>query len=325
MLFTRRKLLVTHNGSFHADDVFACATLAYYFEKKKQKYRIVRTRDQEIINSADIVVDVGAIHDPAMLRFDHHQSGGAGERENGIPYAAFGLVWSHFGEELCESKEIADEIDRRLVQPIDAIDNGISISDAGECGLRDYGIHGIVGAYQCTWKQAGEHDEQDNRFLELVEFFKGVIAREIEQNKHRLEIVQLIEEIYEKSERKVILEVPYHANIGPLMQVLESHPEVLYIVARSNSNWKALALRKEACSFESRANFPKSWAGKRNEELEQMTGVSGALFCHNALFMAVATSKEGAWQLAELALAEHNKQNDGASAQVLPELSTFES
>ena len=309
MLFSRSKLIATHNGSFHADDIFACATLCYFLDQKKEKYQIKRTRDQEIINKADYVVDVGAIYDAERFRFDHHQSGGAGLRENGIPYASFGLVWKHFGERLCKSKDIADEIDHKLVQPIDAVDNGVSISEAGDCGLRDYGIHGIVAAYQCTWKQAGEHREQDKRFFELVMFFKVLIAREIEQSTHRLEMVTIIQKAYDQADRKDIVEIPYHAGISPLMQVFELHPETMFVVTRSNANWKALALRKEPCSFESRICFPKSWAGKRNEDFEELTGVSGAIFCHNALFMAVADSKQGAWQLAEQALAEHNREH----------------
>ena len=43
------------------------------------------------MDSADIVIDVGGQYDPDAGRFDHHQRGGAGERENGIPYSSFGL------------------------------------------------------------------------------------------------------------------------------------------------------------------------------------------------------------------------------------------
>ena len=53
------KILVAHNGSFHADDIFACATILASFPKENIK--IVRTRDEEIIKSADFVVDVGGV------------------------------------------------------------------------------------------------------------------------------------------------------------------------------------------------------------------------------------------------------------------------
>ena len=44
------------------------------------------------------------------------------------------------------------------------------------------------------------------------------------------------------------------------------------------------------------------WAGKKDEELQKITGVSDALFAHRKLFMAAAKSKEGALKLAKIAL-----------------------
>jgi uncharacterized UPF0160 family protein len=61
-------------------------------------------------------------------------------------------------------------------------------------------------------------------------------------------------------------------------------------------------MRKEACSFENRKSLPAAWAGKRGKNLAEISGVSDAVFCHNALFMAVANSREGARKLAEFAL-----------------------
>jgi len=43
------KKLITHNGSFHTDDVFACAALSLMLEKNNEKFEIIRTRDPEII------------------------------------------------------------------------------------------------------------------------------------------------------------------------------------------------------------------------------------------------------------------------------------
>lgn len=302
-IFKKKKVIVAHNGSFHADDIFACATLMLYLDSHNQPYKVIRSRNDTHIKNADYVIDVGGVYDKTTNRFDHHQPGGAGKRDNGIPYASFGLVWEKFGLELSKGNEtIMQDIDRRIAQPIDAIDNGISISMPSELGLCDYGIYGIIGAYQNTWKESGKEDMQADNFLYLVNFFKPLLAREIDRSLHRLEMIDRIQEIYDTAENKVILEIPYHVSVSALVQVLHKHKEVIYIVCRSNSNWKALAMRKEACSFENRKSLPSSWAGKRGKELAEITGVPDALFCHNAVWMAVAGSKEGAWKLAELAL-----------------------
>jgi uncharacterized UPF0160 family protein len=61
-------------------------------------------------------------------------------------------------------------------------------------------------------------------------------------------------------------------------------------------------MRKEKKSFINRKDLPFSWSGLRDEEFQKVTGVSDAVFCHRALFLAVAKSKEGAIKLAQLAL-----------------------
>ena len=56
------KTIVTHNGTFHCDESLACFLLRQTDEYKDAS--IVRTRDPEIIDKGDIVVDVGAVYDP---------------------------------------------------------------------------------------------------------------------------------------------------------------------------------------------------------------------------------------------------------------------
>ncbi|MCP5078559.1 MAG: MYG1 family protein, partial [Psychromonas sp.] len=54
------KTIVTHDGNFHADDVFSIAALKCVFPS----FNLIRTRDAEIIKQGDIVLDVGGEYDP---------------------------------------------------------------------------------------------------------------------------------------------------------------------------------------------------------------------------------------------------------------------
>src|SRR3990167_1327152 len=94
------KKLITHDGSFHSDDVFAAAALSLYLKKKGEAFKIIRGRDERIIKNGDYVFDLGGIYDEKSNRFDHHQIGGAGKRENGLEYSSFGLVWKKFGKKI---------------------------------------------------------------------------------------------------------------------------------------------------------------------------------------------------------------------------------
>src|SRR3989338_2593163 len=93
--------IVTHNGKCHADDVFAVAALMLLHEQRNLAYEIIRSREPSVWESGDYVIDVGGIYDASRNRFDHHQEGRAGARDDGIFYSSFGLVWKSYGETLC--------------------------------------------------------------------------------------------------------------------------------------------------------------------------------------------------------------------------------
>ena len=61
----------THNGTFHCDEVLACCMLKMLPEYRNAE--IIRTRDENILKTCDIVVDVGGKYEPGLHRYDHHQ------------------------------------------------------------------------------------------------------------------------------------------------------------------------------------------------------------------------------------------------------------
>ena len=75
-----KKLCIgTHNGTFHCDEVVAIAILSIV--NKGKDISVIRSRDlKHLAENTDLLVDVGG------GKFDHHQKGGNGERENGVKY-----------------------------------------------------------------------------------------------------------------------------------------------------------------------------------------------------------------------------------------------
>jgi uncharacterized UPF0160 family protein len=299
-LFSKKKILVTHNGTFHSDDVFATAILSMLLDNN---VKIIRTRDEALFAKADYVYDVGSIYDPKINRFDHHQPGGAGQRpasngvegDNAVPYAACGLVWKEYGERICGDKEVAKRIDEKLIQPIDANDNGLNLFNVvGE--VAPYTIQDILFAFRPSWKEAPEYDKP---FMEVVRLAKRILEREIIRMKDAILAENIVKEGYDKAtdKRLVILDGHY-----PWGETLWAYPEPLYVVYPKVDTWRVECVRKEKYSFDNRKPLPQSWAGLRDEELAKMTGVSDATFCHNGRFMVVSKSKEGALALAKLAL-----------------------
>lgn len=303
-MLKENKKLVTHNGSFHADDVFACATLCLMLEREGGAYKIIRTRDENIINEADFVFDVGGTLDEEKNRFDHHQKGGAGRRENGIEYSSFGLIWKKFGDKITNSKIATKILDERLVQIIDAIDNGINISSPVITNVYVYGIYDIVTAFHPSYKE--ENPNFDDAFLEAVDFAKRLLIKEIEKAQDQESIQTYVSSCVEKKDKesKILILDEYVPRVEIEIEMVK-YPDILYVVALGKINselWRVLATRDNMHSFETRKKLPESWAGLKDKEFEKVSGIEGAIFCHRALFMAVANSRIGAIKLAEIAL-----------------------
>lgn len=286
--------VVTHSGNFHADEVFACATLALSFGN----INIVRSRDEKIISESKIVVDVGGEYSPEKGRFDHHQNGGAGQRENNIPYASFGLIWKEYGEKLCINKEVWGKVDERLVAPIDAGDNGFELIHL-VTEVSPYSISAMIGSFNASWSEDNETINDDN-FFKMVQWAKEILSREILYATDFVRAKSIVEKSYEeaKDKRIIILDGPY-----PASDVLQQHPEPLYVVKpRRDGKWGIKCVSTKESNFSNRKNLPKEWAGLVDEELQNVTGIKDALFCHRGLFLALAASKDGALGLARLAV-----------------------
>ncbi len=283
-----------HDGKFHADDLFAAAALSLVTGGRA---KVIRTRDPKLIESADYVADVGDVNDPATNRFDHHMPEGAGTHANGIPYASFGLVWKKFGEELSGSEEIAARIEEKLVCPIDAEDNGVTlVTPTGS--VFPYSFQSFLHLYRPTWRE--DPKMYDASFMELVPMAKRIIAREIQIAQDGILAKDTVEGAYKNAadKRIVVLDASY-----PFQENLAQYPEPLYVVAPrpGRPEWKVEAVRIKPSGFENRKSLPAAWSGLRDAELAKASGVADAVFCHRGLFLAVAKTREGAIALAKIA------------------------
>ncbi|MFA6273148.1 MAG: MYG1 family protein [Candidatus Paceibacterota bacterium] len=294
--------IITHNGNFHADDVFGVATLLINFAGESKEPKIIRTRDPETIKTGDIVLDVGGEYDEAHNRFDHHQIGGAGERANGVPYASFGLIWKKFGVAIAGGSEIFELVDKNLVQFIDAADNGVGQLKPFVAETLPYTIDKAVDIFNPSWRD--EKRDFDGWFLQAVAFAAGVLKREIQLAKEILESEAMVEQAYNNAtdKRIVVLDKQYHWE-----EIIRKHSEPLFVIEPKLGEgdavvWRVGAVRDTKQAFINRRDLPIEWAGKRDEELVKVTGVADALFCHNKLFVTYAKSKEGAIELAKRAL-----------------------
>lgn len=300
------KTIVTHAANFHTDDVFAVATVELFFEQKKEKTKLIRTLDQKIWEKGDIVLDIGRIYNPKKNRFDHHQTGGAGTRSNGIPYASFGLVWKKFGKSISGSQDIADIVDENMIMHIDADDNGVStykplFEDVKVFTIDMYirlEVDTVKGQTDVQEDSSTMHRAFDLKFKELVLWAKKIILAQIANAKIKVKAKKDALKIYTEAADKRIMVMKKFIPSG-----FGDYPEpLLTVYPDMRGRWSVKTVKIKNEPLKARMNLPKEWWGKSDEELQKVTGVSDARFCHNSGFLVVADSKSGALELAEKAL-----------------------
>jgi uncharacterized UPF0160 family protein len=282
--------IVTHNGNFHADDVFSIAALKCVFPT----FNLVRTRDLALIAEADIVIDVGGEYKAESGRFDHHQRGGAGERENGIPYSSFGLIWKKYGLAICQNnQEVANAVDAELVSTIDAIDCGHVKAVSQGISLTQ-----TISMFNPTWQ---ENSHFDACFDEAVDFALRVLTRFIASASGGINAKDIVAKAIENAEDPRVIVLAQYTPWKRTVHALSK--EALYMIYPSNSGqWRIQTVPVEPGSFDDRKPLPKEWAGLSDKALIAVTGIDDAMFCHNGLFIAGAESFESTMKMASIAL-----------------------
>lgn len=287
--------LITHAGTFHADDVFATAFLTKIIDNPVL-YRINNYSND--IKTDAIVYDIGG------GEFDHHQIN-AKVREENFKYSSIGLLFEKFGEKYIRTlvddniEEIVCEIDKNLIKQIDAIDNGVF--PYIECEYNVTLLSDIISLFNPTWDDKTDRDELFLNAVKLAEFiFDREVNKIISKIKARDKVIEAIKE-----------------NDGSILYLEEFMPFKDFILESTNP--KALDIKfvifpsirggftvhtvpTSKLIREPRLRFPVSISGLRDEELRNKTGIKTATFVHADGFIGAAETLEDAFLLANYAL-----------------------
>ena len=253
----------THGGKFHADDVFSTALL-----------RILRPDFQ--VQRGFTVPDGfdGIVYDIGDGMFDHHAAERA-ERANGVPYAAFGLLWKVFGPSLVGENQ-ARLLDENFIQPLDLNDN------TGEaCLLAD-----AVGSFNPLWDSPQNPDEC---FARALHFAEVILQNNIDAANAVNRADALVQKAYEQMQNGIVV-LPKYA---PWKNALYRSNALFVVYPSQRGGWAAQTVTDRHTKRPKRP-FPAQWAGQPGEILEQRSGISGLRFCHVSRFMISADTKQAA-------------------------------
>ena len=284
---------ITHSGTMHADDVFATAFLELY----KKNIKLIRVSHVENDLSKDTIV-----YDIGRGKFDHHQED-VETRENGIKYSSIGLLWKMFGKDYLKKEKIEDidevfkYMDKELIEGIDAIDNGIFPEI--EANYKVKTISDIIKVFNPSFYTTQDENKQ---FLKAVNLAKEIFIETLYSVVGKIKAKKEVNKLIDKNE-ELYLELDKYL---PYEEAILTNPKgdsIMFVLYPSNRGGYAIkTIPKSTSDSTDRLLLPKKWAGLVDEELEKVTKVEGAMFCHTNRFIATAKTKEAALKLIKEAL-----------------------
>lgn len=262
----------THGGKFHSDDVFSTALLRILNPE------IQIERGFEVPENFD-----GIVYDIGRGEFDHHQKDKE-YRENGCPYAAFGLLWRAYGSDFVGEEE-ALYFDEKFIQPLDESDN---------TGC-DNMLAKIIGEFNPGWDSKASYDDC---FWKAVDMAETILRNHFES----IEGIQrgrvIVQQAMKESDGKILILSVY----APWKKEVigSGYQFVVYPSNRGGYSIQGVAVSSEDNTLV--CDFPREWWGAETENLQKMSGIEGIRFCHPNGFLSAATSLEDAIKVAEYAL-----------------------
>lgn len=300
--------LITHSGGFHADELLSSVILTKLFPNAE----LLRTRDRDWLKPSPekIIYDVGGDYNADNQIYDHHQRPGP-LRHDGQPYSSFGLIWAHYGQDYLKALDVPESdvelihkaFDQEFVLPIDQLDNGaMEPSVAGPLSILT--LPTLFDMMKPVFDNSSAN-ATDEAFLQALSIARIFVEASITDRAAVLRAKSIVNDAIAKAGKSQILELPMGM---PYLSALRASgaDHLLFMVAPRGDDWTINGIKLNNDTFDQRADLPASWAGLTDADLETASGVQGAIFCHNARFIAVANSRDAIIKMANIAVKEHN-------------------
>ncbi|XP_055851622.1 MYG1 protein [Episyrphus balteatus] len=318
----------THSGTFHCDEVLAC-----FMIKQLPAYsdaKIIRSRDDKVLDECDMVIDVGGVFNHDAKRYDHHQktfqeSLSSLRPEFGenfkIRLSSAGLIYTFYGEDVIQEllkkngneeltpsdlKAVYKQIYKSLIQEIDGIDNGVPMFDGEPAYTISTHLSARIGNLNPSWEIV-DYDLDDifQKAMETAgkEFTQIVMSFATSWIKARSHVRKAIENAKNVHKSGEILELqqfcPWKHHLADLEKEYNIVGVPKYVLFNEKpGSWRVICVPNSPSSFVCRKFLMESWRGFRDEELSKLAGLPGLIFVHHTGFVGGADTRESVLQMA---------------------------
>jgi uncharacterized UPF0160 family protein len=276
----RNRTVGVHDGSFHADEVSACALLIHF--GLVDRHGVVRTRDYKILETCQFVCDVGGIYNPSLKRFDHHQAEYRGD------LSSAGMVLNYLKDTMVISEALYEHLNHSWILGVDAHDNGKTTSEIGTSTFSHIIANFMPIPYDAT------EEEIQKGFDQALDFTLSHLKRMDERFFYMRSCRKEVEDAMRASDT-----VLFFDKAMPWMDLFfelggDEHP-ARFVIMPSASGWKLRGIPPNSRDrMRVRQPLPDRWAGLLDDKLVEASGIAGAVFCHKGRFISVWKTKEDA-------------------------------
>ncbi|CAD1473680.1 unnamed protein product [Heterotrigona itama] len=283
----------THDGCFHCDEALACFLLK----------SLPRYKDAVIVRDFNESVST-IIKKPGY--------------EWTMRLSSAGLIYCHFGHEIIKllHPEASDSdveiifkyIYKTFIQEIDGIDNGVPMFSEEPLYRIVTHLSSRVSYLNPVWNS--KNVDPDKQFLKAVELTGQEFVQHVNYAANVwLPARSIVQEAIEKrfevdpSGEIVVLSqgLPWSQHLFEVEKEQNIQPPLKYVIFEDD-NFRVRCIPVNVGSFVCRQFLPESWAGLRDEALENACGIKGAVFVHSVRFIGGHKTKEGAIKMARKSL-----------------------
>lgn len=284
--------VVTHDGKFHPDEIFACVLLEWF---KFDRLSFIRTRNETSLkryreSKHHYVIDVGGEYDPSKNNFDHHQASFTDVSETGDHYSSCGLIWKEMknNEDFRKVNYLSDFIIEKIsefVRAVDRHDNGVEFFNEVEfVSMYNYANYNQMTRFKKAFKAADEYFYNKLRlwrYLDQIDSLEDEALAEAKDgiilSKHKLSV----------SEK------------------LNKSDNYLLVCERAENEYSITSLNlTDQVDFSVRCPAPKEWAGLSGKEIKEFD--KSLVFSHKNQFLTIVHgTEEDAKRIAQLIVNRH--------------------
>ena len=218
-------------------------------------------------------------------------------------------------------KQLYSKVYQNFVEEIDAVDNGINVSDSDKMNYRvTTTISSRVGFLNPKWNEESSEKIQFERFekaMQLVgtEFVERVLhyARVWLPGREIVKTAMEKRLKFHESGQIVVFEdicppwKDHLYNLEKELNLLEDSTRIYYVIYQdSNGGWRVQCVPVAEGSFNSRLPLPENWRGVRDDKLSEISQIPQCVFVHSSGFIGGNLTYEGALKMAVISLNQLN-------------------